>query len=93
MGLPKSSPRRSQASKANALGNHLETKDEKAANKLASSTEAPTETDQVSTGFIHIKRYNGYSNVTRGEDGLFHCPWEGQNNCKHRPHKQRRAFR
>ncbi|TWU75775.1 hypothetical protein ED733_003212 [Metarhizium rileyi] len=28
-----------------------------------------------------------YKNATPGPDGLFHCPWEGQNNCNHKPEK------
>ncbi|KAL7798262.1 hypothetical protein V8C37DRAFT_369289 [Trichoderma ceciliae] len=28
-----------------------------------------------------------YKNVTPQEDGLFHCPWEGQSNCNHKAEK------
>ncbi|RFU75176.1 hypothetical protein TARUN_7076 [Trichoderma arundinaceum] len=28
-----------------------------------------------------------YKNVTPQGDGLFHCPWEGQPNCNHKPEK------
>lgn len=28
-----------------------------------------------------------YKNVASGPDGLFHCPWEGQPNCNHKPEK------
>ncbi|KAH6606777.1 hypothetical protein Trco_005930 [Trichoderma cornu-damae] len=28
-----------------------------------------------------------YRNVTPQGDGLFHCPWEGQPNCNHKPEK------
>ncbi|KAL2752612.1 hypothetical protein ACRALDRAFT_2112831 [Sodiomyces alcalophilus JCM 7366] len=28
-----------------------------------------------------------YKNATPGPDGLFHCPWEGQPNCNHKPEK------
>ncbi|KAL7941590.1 hypothetical protein V8C42DRAFT_334159 [Trichoderma barbatum] len=28
-----------------------------------------------------------YKNVSPRDDGLFHCPWEGQPNCNHRPEK------
>lgn len=28
-----------------------------------------------------------YKNVTPQADGLFHCPWEGQPNCNHKPEK------
>jgi len=28
-----------------------------------------------------------YKQVVPGEDGLFHCPWEGQTSCNHRPEK------
>ncbi|TQV99881.1 C2H2 finger domain-containing protein [Cordyceps javanica] len=28
-----------------------------------------------------------YKNAVRGSDGLFHCPWEGQPGCSHKPEK------
>ncbi|PQE11372.1 c2h2 transcription factor protein [Rutstroemia sp. NJR-2017a BVV2] len=28
-----------------------------------------------------------YHNVTTGADGLYHCPWEGNPNCQHKPEK------
>lgn len=28
-----------------------------------------------------------YKNAAPGPDGLFHCPWEGQPNCNHKPEK------
>lgn len=28
-----------------------------------------------------------YKNVSRQKDGLFHCPWEGQAGCNHKPEK------
>lgn len=28
-----------------------------------------------------------YKNATPRADGLFHCPWEGQPNCNHKPEK------
>lgn len=28
-----------------------------------------------------------YKNAVRGDDGLFHCPWEGQRSCNHKPEK------
>jgi len=28
-----------------------------------------------------------YQNVTPKADGLYHCPFEGQDNCQHRPEK------
>ncbi|KAM3471999.1 hypothetical protein MY5147_005538 [Beauveria neobassiana] len=28
-----------------------------------------------------------YKNAMRGADGLFHCPWEGQTGCNHKPEK------
>lgn len=28
-----------------------------------------------------------YQNVTPKADGLYHCPWEGQDNCQHKPDK------
>jgi hypothetical protein len=28
-----------------------------------------------------------YQNVTPEADGLYHCPWEGQDNCQHKPEK------
>lgn len=28
-----------------------------------------------------------YKNATINVDGLFHCPWEGQPNCNHKPEK------
>jgi hypothetical protein len=28
-----------------------------------------------------------YQNVTPQADGLYHCPWEGQENCPHKPEK------
>lgn len=28
-----------------------------------------------------------YKNVTPKGDGLFHCPWEGQQNCNHKAEK------
>jgi len=28
-----------------------------------------------------------YKNATPGPDNLFHCPWEGQPNCNHKPEK------
>jgi hypothetical protein len=28
-----------------------------------------------------------YQNVTVHSDGLYHCPWEGQDGCQHRPEK------
>ncbi|ATY64489.1 C2H2 finger domain-containing [Cordyceps militaris] len=28
-----------------------------------------------------------YKNAVRGTDGLFHCPWEGQAGCSHKPEK------
>jgi hypothetical protein len=28
-----------------------------------------------------------YKNVFPQADGLFHCPWEGQSSCNHRPEK------
>lgn len=28
-----------------------------------------------------------YKNVTRGPDGLFHCPWENKKECNHKPEK------
>jgi hypothetical protein len=30
-----------------------------------------------------------YFNVTPKADGLYHCPWEGQGNCQHKPEKLR----
>jgi hypothetical protein len=28
-----------------------------------------------------------YHNVSAGPDGLYHCPWEGQSSCQHKPEK------
>ncbi|OAR02291.1 hypothetical protein LLEC1_03645 [Akanthomyces lecanii] len=28
-----------------------------------------------------------YKNAVRGDDGLFHCPWEGDASCNHKPEK------
>ena len=28
-----------------------------------------------------------YQNVSPGPDGLYHCPWEGQASCQHKPEK------
>lgn len=28
-----------------------------------------------------------YRNAYPGTDGLFHCPWEGQSSCNHKPEK------
>ena len=28
-----------------------------------------------------------YQNATVKEDGLYHCPWEGDMSCAHRPEK------
>lgn len=28
-----------------------------------------------------------YKNATPKEDGLYHCPWEGETCCNHRPEK------
>ena len=28
-----------------------------------------------------------YKSAMPAEDGLFHCPWEGKDNCNHKPEK------
>lgn len=28
-----------------------------------------------------------YKNANPGPDGLFHCPWEGDSSCNHKPEK------
>ncbi|KAH7151948.1 hypothetical protein B0J13DRAFT_547248 [Dactylonectria estremocensis] len=53
--------------------------------------ETPLTTELVSIERIPPRDY--YKNATPGPDGLFHCPWEGQAECKHEPHRQRRAYR
>ncbi|KAM3552481.1 hypothetical protein MY1884_007179 [Beauveria asiatica] len=30
-----------------------------------------------------------YKNAVRKDDGLFHCPWEGQQGCNHKPEKRK----
>lgn len=33
------------------------------------------------------RRDTRYKDAVRGDDGLFHCPWEGQECCNHKPEK------
>lgn len=33
------------------------------------------------------RNHDLYKNVMPKEDGLFHCPWEGNPSCNHRPEK------
>jgi hypothetical protein len=34
-----------------------------------------------------------YQKVTRHDDGLYHCPREGQEECKHQPVKRKRDYK
>ncbi|EFY97455.2 C2H2 transcription factor [Metarhizium robertsii ARSEF 23] len=40
-----------------------------------------------SDGESSARDHRLYKNVTPGPDGLFHCPWEGQSSCNHKPEK------
>ncbi|KHN99685.1 Zinc finger, C2H2-type/integrase, DNA-binding protein [Metarhizium album ARSEF 1941] len=40
-----------------------------------------------SDGESSARDHKLYKNATPGSDGLFHCPWEGQNCCNHKPEK------
>lgn len=40
-----------------------------------------------SDGESSARDHELYKNATPGSDGLFHCPWEGQNTCSHKPEK------
>lgn len=33
------------------------------------------------------RNHDLYKNAMPQEDGLFHCPWEGDASCNHRPEK------
>jgi hypothetical protein len=40
-----------------------------------------------SDGESSARDHELYKNATPGPDGLFHCPWEGQNSCNHKAEK------
>jgi hypothetical protein len=60
--------------------------------KALEPLEAPIKREPMPTEET-VPDYSGYKTASRGLDGLFHCPWEGQTSCKHKPHKQKRAVR
>lgn len=55
--------------------------------------ETPSVTELVLIKEIPPRDHAAYKNATPCSDGLFHCPWEGQAECKHEPHRQERAYR
>ncbi|KAJ4239515.1 hypothetical protein NW757_012730 [Fusarium falciforme] len=38
------------------------------------------------------KGYDMYTLAVPHEDGLYHCPWEGQPSCNHQPEKSKAAY-
>jgi hypothetical protein len=54
---------------------------------INSADTIPTSTNSFHNEIKTARDYHLYGNAVPQADGLFHCPWEGDETCSHRPEK------
>ena len=76
---------------ARHIGRHLERLAlftiPKATYEYDSDEQDPEQRDGEGTGTESARDHPLYKNAYPQADGLFHCPWEGQPSCQHKPEK------
>src|SRR5262249_28487524 len=68
--------------------------DEDVGSEHSDASSSPGSGDAVSSGdpgrqqateLEPLEKHPLYKRTAQGDDGLWHCPWEGEGDCRHRP--------